>query len=99
MIYHVTTHTAWQQALSDGYYQAPSLLTEGFIHLSQAEQVQGVLKRYYQGQQNLVLLHVDEAKLLAELKYELAPSINEMFPHLYGKLNVDAVIKAEPLLP
>lgn len=97
MIYHVTTTAAWQQALADGYYQAPSLLTEGFIHLSQQGQVAGVLERYYQGQENLVLLHVDEDKLEAELKYELAPSVNELFPHLFGALNVDAVIKAEPL--
>lgn len=97
MIYHVTTQTAWEQALADGFYQAPSLLTEGFIHLSKQEQVAGVLERYYQGQQNLILLHVDEDKLTAEFKYELAPSVNELFPHLFGALNIDAVVKTEPL--
>jgi uncharacterized protein (DUF952 family) len=97
MIYHVTTAAAWQQALAQGYYEAPSLATEGFIHLSQQEQVAGVLQRYYEGQQGLVLLHVEESKLLAELKYELAPSVNELFPHLYGRLNIDAVAQVDPL--
>jgi uncharacterized protein (DUF952 family) len=97
MIYHVTTQDAWQQALKQGFYQAPSLAAEGFIHLSTEAQVAGVLERYYKGQTNLLLLHVDESKLLAELKYELAPSVNELFPHVYGVINIDAVVKAESI--
>jgi uncharacterized protein (DUF952 family) len=97
MIFHVTTQDAWQQALQQDYYEAPSLAAEGFIHLSTEAQVAGVLERYYQGQSNLLLLHIDESKLIAELKYELAPSVNELFPHVYGTINIDAVIKAEPI--
>jgi uncharacterized protein (DUF952 family) len=97
MIYHVTTQAAWQQALQQGFYEAPSLIDEGFIHLSTEAQVAGVLERYYQGQTNLLLLHIDESKLLAELKYELAPSVNELFPHVYGNINLDAVVEAESI--
>jgi uncharacterized protein (DUF952 family) len=86
MIYHVTTQDAWQQALQQGFYEAPSLIDEGFIHLS-----------YYKAQTNLLLLHIDESKLLTQLKYELAPSVNELFPHVYGSINIDAVVKAEPI--
>lgn len=82
----------WQDAVAKGYYEAPSLLTEGFIHTSTEKQVQGVLERYYKGQQDLLLLHIDETKLTAELKYELSPSVNELFPHIYGRLNLDAVV-------
>ena len=78
-----------------GFYEADSLALEGFIHTSKAEQVQGVLSRYYAGQTNLLLLHIDEEKLTAPLEYELAPSVNEMFPHIYGRLNLNAVIKIE----
>jgi uncharacterized protein (DUF952 family) len=95
MIYHVTTQNAWQQAMQQGFYVAPSLATEGFIHLSTEAQVAGVLERYYKGQTNLLLLHIDENKLLAELKYELAPSVNELFPHVYGVINIDAVINLQ----
>ncbi len=95
MIYHVTTQNAWQQALQQGFYEAPSLIDEGFIHLSTEAQVAGVLERYYKGQANLVLLHIDEHKLLAELKFELAPSVNELFPHVYGSINLDAVVEAK----
>lgn len=91
MIYHVVQKSKWETALVQGFYEADSFASEGFIHLSTKEQVAGVLQRYYQGQNNLLLLHVDETKLTAELKYELAPSVNELFPHVFGRLNIDAV--------
>ena len=95
MIYHVVTAVNWQKALQQGFYEAESLALEGFIHTSKAEQVQGVLNRYYKNKTDLLLLHIDESKLTAPLKYELSTSINEEFPHIYGRLNLDAVIKIE----
>jgi uncharacterized protein (DUF952 family) len=92
MIYHVTTKLEWAKAVSIGKYEAPSLSSEGFIHLSKEDQVAGVLDRYYKGVNDLVLLHIDEALLTAELKYELSPSVNQEFPHLFGALNVEAVV-------
>ena len=91
MIYHVVQKLKWEAALQQGFYEADSLASEGFIHLSTKDQVAGVLQRYYQGQKDLLLLQVDETKLTAELKYELAPSVNELFPHLFGRLNMEAV--------
>ena len=97
MIYHIVSKTLWQQALQQDYYEAPSLVTEGFIHLSKKEQVAGVLDRYYKKVTDLLLLHVDENKLSAELKYELATSVNEEFPHLFGRLNLDAVVEVSEI--
>lgn len=93
MIYHVVSRPLWQQALQLGYYEAPSLAAEGFIHLSKQEQVTGVLQRYYKNTAGLLLLHVEESKLTAPVKYELSPSVNEEFPHLFGRLNLDAVVE------
>ena len=97
MIYHVVTKEFWQKALQQGFYEAASLAVEGFIHCSRAEQVIGVLNRYYEGQTDLLLLHIDESKLYAVLKYELATSVNEEFPHIYGSLNLDAVIEVQKM--
>ena len=80
-----------------GFYEADSLASEGFIHASMENQVNGVLERYYQGLTDLLLLHIDETKLTAELKYELAPSVNEQFPHIFGRLNTSVVIIAVPV--
>lgn len=94
MIYHVVSEKEWQRAQEQGWYAAPSLFTEGFIHCSKKEQVAGVLERYYKNISGLLLLHIDESLLQATLQYDLSPSINEEFPHLYGKLNLDAVVLA-----
>lgn len=95
IIYHVTTSEEWNQAKKKGSYEAASLPVEGFIHCSEASQVKGVLERYFAGKNNLVKLVIDTDKLTSPLKYELAPSINENFPHVYGPLNVDAVVSVE----
>jgi uncharacterized protein (DUF952 family) len=97
MIYHVVSNTKWQEAVQQGFYKAASLALEGFIHTSKAGQVDAVLNRYYRDQTDLLLLHIDESRLTSTLKYELAPSVNEEFPHIYGPLNIDAVVKIEKL--
>ena len=102
-IYHVCSRTVATAALEAGEYRAPSLATEGFIHLSQAHQVRGVIARYYTGQTDLVVLVVEPARLRAPLRFEppsslprrtgtAAPDRSELFPHLYGALNADAVV-------
>ena len=93
MIYHVTTKALWDQAIQKGFYETPSLAAEGFIHNSTAAQVPAVLDRYYKDQTDLLLLYIDETKLEAPLRYELAPSVNEMFPHVFGPINLEAVVE------
>lgn len=91
-IYHVTTKQEWKAAQEQGYYAAPSLKAEGFIHCSEEQQVQGVLERYYKGKTDLLKLVIDPQKLQHELKYELAPSVNEKFPHVYGPINLESIV-------
>ena len=71
-------------------------MKDGFIHCCTPAQLAGVLKRYFKGASGLVLLHLDESKLKAELKYEPSTS-DEKFPHLYGAINCDAVVRTEGL--
>ena len=40
-ILHITTRSAWEQALGKGSYEPSSLTSEGFIHLSDPHQVAG----------------------------------------------------------
>lgn len=95
-IYHITTKEWWAKFEDLDYYESPTLNEEKFIHLSTAEQVLGVLERYYSGQTDLLKLHVDTEKLSAELKFEQATN-NEFFPHLFGRLNKSAVVVVEQL--
>ncbi len=92
MIFHITPRSQWQQAQLEGAYQAESLATEGFIHCSTAAQVVWVANRFYKGQSNLVLLGIDPERLRAELRYDEIET-GDRFPHLYGPLNLDAVVQ------
>ena len=91
MILHITSRGEWAAAVRAGAYTAPSLATEGFIHLSQPHQVAGVANAVYRGVPDLVLLCVDAERLTAPLRYEQGEHADERFPHLYGALDVAAV--------
>lgn len=95
--FHITTGAAWAAAERAGVYVAPSLGTEGFIHLSLERQWPGTANRFYRGVPDLVLLVIDGNRLDAEVRFEAADS--DVFPHLYGELPVRAVerVMALPL--
>lgn len=97
IIYHLTTQAEWAAASAAGAYESPSLKEEGFIHCSQATQVSGVLERYFKGKTGLVKLVIDTDKLTSQLVYEWSPSTADTFPHIYGPINIDAVIAVEPI--
>lgn len=98
IIYHITTKDEWQKAQQKGSYEAEFLFIEGFIHCSKAEQVEGVLDRYYNGKIDLLKLVIDTSKLSNKLIYELAPSVNQEFPHIYGSINLEAIIEVKEII-
>jgi uncharacterized protein (DUF952 family) len=104
LIYHIAIRADWEQARSDGVYTRSSvgktLAEEGFIHASQASQVTRTANKYYRDVPgDLVVLVIDTGLLRAEVRYEDVPGAELPFPHIYGPLNVDAVLAAKPLPP
>lgn len=99
-ILHITSPQAWQQAQSVGEYRAESLDAEGFIHCSTPAQVCEVAERYYKGQHGLILLAINPERLRAPLMYEGPddPSYG-YYPHIYGAINLDAVMAVLPFEP
>ncbi|WP_416666952.1 DUF952 domain-containing protein [Egbenema bharatensis] len=97
MILHITDRQQWEQAKEKGIYRCESLGTEGFIHCSTPEQLTAVANSFFRGQQGLVLLCIEVDRLQAELRYD--PVENQLFPHLYGPLNLDAVIQVLDFTP
>lgn len=97
LIYHVTTAADWQEAKQKGFYDHPSLNEEGFIHCSQEHQVSGVLERYFAGKTDLVKLVIDTDKLISKFIFDWSPSTHDTFPHVYGRINLDAVTEVVPL--
>ncbi len=97
MIVHIVARRDWEQAQQTGEYRAASLATEGFIHSSQPEQVLGVANRFYRDVPDLLLLWIDPQRLSAPLRYEA--SEGEIYPHIYGALNLDSVVRVCEFAP
>ncbi|HEY7428517.1 MAG TPA: DUF952 domain-containing protein [Gemmataceae bacterium] len=94
-IYHLVLRREWEEQ-SDQSYRADSLAGEGFIHCSFAEQVAWAANRFYAGQQDLLVVQLDPSRLTSPLREEPCDT-GEVFPHIYGPINRDAVVTVQPL--
>jgi uncharacterized protein (DUF952 family) len=97
VIFHITTEPEWAAAQAAGHYEAPSLKEEGFNHCCQEDQISDVLQRYFEGKKQLLKLSIDTSKLKSQLIYEWSPTNAATYPHIYGPINLDAVIATEKL--
>jgi uncharacterized protein (DUF952 family) len=97
VILHITTAAAWTDALAKGRYDADSLATEGFIHCSVPAQLGWVLDRHFKERSGLIVLHIDVAKIPAEIRYENLEGGTQLFPHVYGSIPCAAVVNVMPL--
>ncbi len=93
-IYHIALPETWEKVGKDGFYEPEGLATEGFIHCSFDDQVEGVLHRYFQDVEKVIILKIDVEKLSAKLVSERSTN-DELYPHVYGAINADAVVAAE----
>ena len=103
-LYHLALGPEWQAARADGMYRRStrgrSLEEVGFIHLSNAHQVEATAALFYGDLPAgaVLLLTIDPQRLAAaalEVRFEQAGG-GEPFPHLYGPLPLEAVLRAEP---
>lgn len=91
-IYHIVTTEIWENFKDEDFYEAESLQTEGFIHCSFANQLEGVLERYYKNVGKVLILEIETVKLTSKLVNE--PSTNdEIYPHIYGEINRNAIVE------
>jgi uncharacterized protein (DUF952 family) len=104
-IYHLALPEYWEAAQSSGSYDQSTLgLTladEGFVHCSTASQWPIVRQAFYGAIDGpLLLLEVDEELLGSPVVREVGnPESGEEFPHVYGPINTDAVVRVTELSP
>jgi uncharacterized protein (DUF952 family) len=90
-IFHIVLPENWAAFDSD-LYEADSLEAEGFIHCSFDHQLEAVLQRYYSGLESVTLLEIDIDRLSSKMIVE--PSTGgELYPHIYGPINRDAIVE------
>ncbi len=97
LIVHICQKSEWQAAQLAGSYRASSTAVDGFIHCSRPDQVLEVANRYYLGATDLVLLWITPQNLASEVRWEDADG--QVFPHIYGPLDLAAVKSAVDFLP
>ena len=96
-VYKICPEAALQEARRCGRFDGSADdRRDGFIHLSTGSQVAGTLAKYFAGQRDLVLLAVDPVRLGERLRWEPSRG-GELFPHLYGPLDLEHVNSVRPL--
>jgi uncharacterized protein (DUF952 family) len=101
MICHITTRDAWEAAQAGPEFRSPGFDDIGFIHCSTPEQVVLVANAFFRGQSDLVMLVIDPVRLKSPVRWEpphttgRVPAFmhGSVYPHVYGPINLDAVIK------
>jgi uncharacterized protein (DUF952 family) len=97
LVYKILAEAAHEAAKGEGRFLGTSDdLRDGYIHLSAGHQVAGTLAKHFPGQEDLLLLTLDTDKLGPALKWEPSRG-GEDFPHLYGPLDLAAIVKVDAL--
>ena len=97
LVYKILPADLWREAVAAGRLDgAPVDLADGYIHLSSGDQVRETAARHFSGRTDLVLVAVDADALGPALRWEPSRG-GELFPHLYGALDLRAVKAPRPL--
>jgi len=99
IILHITRQIEWEKAVAKGWYEPASLRKDGFIHCSSPHQVVEVANNNFRDRDGLVLLCIDTEKVTADIRYESPDGGPELFPHIYGGLNINAVVNVVDFKP
>ena len=96
-LYHIAPARDIERAARSGTYAPPSLEREGFVHCSYAGQVAATADRVFRGQQQLLVLEIDPSLLGSRVVAENLEGGSELFPHVYGRLPMSAVLAIREL--
>ncbi len=105
-VWHLADRAHWEEALASGSYErstrGATLAEVGFVHASYPEQLPGVVAAHYAREAGeLVVLEIDVARLGERTPVRVEPGDpadpgSEQYPHLYGPVPVDAVVRTRP---
>jgi len=97
-IYKICPASAWREAERQGVFRgSPVDISDGYIHFSTASQVGETARKHFAGQTGLFLIAVDADALGDALRWERSRN-DDLFPHLYGELDLGAVTTVHSML-
>ena len=96
-VFHVVPNKVWQEEKNKtGDYHPKSLSSDGFVHLCKADQLRGVLDRFFIKEKFLTILRFNEKGMKERIIYEApaeAPNSGQLFPHYYASINKTTIEK------
>lgn len=97
IIYKILTASEYAALVHDGIFSGSLLdISDGFIHMSTADQVTATVDLYFKGQSGLMLAAIDQEVLGPSLRWEVSRA-GQIFPHFYGPLTLTAIIRLSPV--
>ena len=93
VLLHIIGTDDLRAAREVGEIVAPSLADEGFIHCSYDNQVLTPADQRFSGRHDLVLLVLDPQLITAPLVIEDSYGSGTEFPHVYGPIPLDAILR------
>ncbi len=96
LTYHLVAEPYYESSDASEDYVPEDFASDGFIHCTDGvENVIATANRYCKEDlRPFLVLVIDTDKVSAEIKYEDAERI---YPHIYGSLNRDAIVSAQPV--
>ena len=96
LIYKICPLELWQEAESTRTFTgAPVDVADGYIHFSTARQLAETAAKHFADQHDLLLVTVAAEALGDKLKWEPSRG-DDLFPHLYGNLDLADVMRVDP---
>jgi uncharacterized protein (DUF952 family) len=90
-VFKVVAQAEWAAAEREGVFRGAEIdLSDGYIHLSDGEQVERTVALYFADRDDLVLVALEADQLGEALKWEPSRG-GALFPHLYATLPLDRV--------
>ena len=98
MVVIINMEKSYYEKIKDRYIFGESLICdEGFIHGCFKEQFHLIVPRFKGKEENYIVMEIDTDKLISEVRLEFSSSLKQDFPHIYGRINKEAVIKVKSL--
>lgn len=99
MIIYTATCGKWENIKEQTEFVSDDFDKAGFIHCSFPKQVVWVLNKHFRNEDKVLLLCIDPKLLKSKLINEDLKGLGEKFPHVYGSINTDSIVKVIVIYP
>ena len=98
MVVIINMEKSYYEKIKDRSIFGESLICDkGFIHACFKEQFHLIAPRFKGSEENYIVMEIDTDKLISEVRLEFSSSLKQDFPHIYGRINKEAVVDVKSL--